>query len=75
MTKIVNFGGSSLADAKQFKKVKDIIFADESRKFVVPSAPAKRDKNGHLRTFADKYGQIRTLHFCDALYLQHITQK
>lgn len=40
--KVVKFGGSSLADAKQFKKVKDIVFADEARRFVVPSAPGKR---------------------------------
>ena len=45
MIKIAKFGGSSLADAGQFKKVKEIIFADEARKFVVPSAPGKRDKN------------------------------
>ncbi len=41
-TKVVKFGGSSLADAKQFKKVADIIFADNSRRYVVPSAPGKR---------------------------------
>lgn len=41
-TKVVKFGGSSLADAKQFKKVADIIFADKARRFVVPSAPGKR---------------------------------
>ncbi len=40
--KVVKFGGSSLADANQFKKVRDIIFADKSRQFVVPSAPGKR---------------------------------
>lgn len=42
MTKIVKFGGSSLADATQFKKVYDIIKADPTRRFVVPSAPGKR---------------------------------
>ena len=42
MIKVVKFGGSSLASAEQFKKVGDIIRADESRKFVVPSAPGKR---------------------------------
>ena len=42
MKKVVKFGGSSLADAKQFKKVADIIRADKDRKFVVPSAPGKR---------------------------------
>ena len=42
MKKVVKFGGSSLADAGQFKKVGDIIRADENRVFVVPSAPGKR---------------------------------
>ncbi len=42
MRKVVKFGGSSLADAVQFKKVGDIIHADEARVFVVPSAPGKR---------------------------------
>jgi aspartate kinase len=40
--KVVKFGGSSLADAKQFRKVADIIHADDSRRFVVVSAPGKR---------------------------------
>ena len=43
MVKVVKFGGSSLASAKQFKKVGDIIRADKSRRFVVPSAPGKRN--------------------------------
>lgn len=42
MKKVVKFGGSSLASAEQFKKVGDIIRSDESRRFVVPSAPGKR---------------------------------
>lgn len=42
VVKVAKFGGSSLADAKQFRKVKAIIEADESRLFVVPSAPGKR---------------------------------
>lgn len=40
--KVVKFGGSSLADAKQFKKVADIIKSDKNRRFVVASAPGKR---------------------------------
>lgn len=40
--KVVKFGGSSLADAEQFRKVKEIILSDSSRKFVIPSAPGKR---------------------------------
>lgn len=42
MKKVVKFGGSSLADANQFKKVADIIKADKDRKYIVPSAPGKR---------------------------------
>ena len=42
MKKVVKFGGSSLASAEQFKKVGDIIRAEESRQYVVPSAPGKR---------------------------------
>ncbi|MCF2643180.1 aspartate kinase [Roseburia hominis] len=43
MIKVVKFGGSSLASATQFAKVGNIIRADESRKYVVPSAPGKRN--------------------------------
>ena len=43
MSKVVKFGGSSLADAKQFQKVADIIKADPERHFVVVSAPGKRN--------------------------------
>lgn len=43
-TVVTKFGGSSLADASQFKKVKNIICADDARKYVVPSAPGKRNK-------------------------------
>ena len=42
MKKVVKFGGSSLADSGQFRKVGAIIRADESRVYVVPSAPGKR---------------------------------
>ena len=40
--KVVKFGGSSLADAEQFKKVRDIVLEDPSRRYVVPSAHGKR---------------------------------
>lgn len=45
MSKVVKFGGSSLASAEQFRKVGEIIKADPSRKYVVPSAPGKRYKD------------------------------
>lgn len=40
--KVLKFGGSSLADAGQFRRVADIVRAEESRRYVVPSAPGKR---------------------------------
>ena len=43
MKKVVKFGGSSLASARQFKKVGEIIWSDKSRRYVVPSAPGKRN--------------------------------
>ena len=44
MKKVVKFGGSSLADAGQFRKVANIVLSEESRRYVVPSAPGKRFK-------------------------------
>lgn len=41
-TKVVKFGGSSLADADHFRKVAAIVLADKSRHYVVASAPGKR---------------------------------
>jgi len=43
--KVVKFGGSSLASASQFVKVANIIKSDKNRRYVVPSAPGKRDSN------------------------------
>ena len=40
--KVAKFGGTSLADAKQIRKVQKLICADEERSYVVPSAPGKR---------------------------------
>ncbi|MDU7166014.1 aspartate kinase [Finegoldia magna] len=48
--KVVKFGGSSLADANQLKKVKDIIMNDDARKFIVVSAPGKGVNNKHKVT-------------------------
>ena len=43
MIKTIKFGGSSLASPLQFQKVKRIILEDPARRYVVPSAPGKRD--------------------------------
>ena len=40
--KVAKFGGSSLSDAGQFARVKDILVSDTERRFAVPSAPGKR---------------------------------
>lgn len=45
MKKVVKFGGSSLASAKQFQKVGNIIKSDAERRYVIPSAPGKRHRN------------------------------
>ena len=42
MKKVVKFGGSSLANSDQFRKVGEIIRSEDSRRYVVPSAPGKR---------------------------------
>ena len=42
-TIVTKFGGRSLADACQFKKVKDIILSNSERRLVIPSAPGKRN--------------------------------
>lgn len=44
MLKVCKFGGTSMADAASIRKVKDIILGEESRKYVVVSAPGKRNK-------------------------------
>ncbi len=42
MLKVAKFGGSSLADEKQFAKVRSIVQSDPGRKVIVVSAPGKR---------------------------------
>ncbi len=44
MIKVCKFGGTSMANATTFRQVKSIILSDSSRRFVVVSAPGKRDK-------------------------------
>lgn len=50
MVKVVKFGGSSVANAEQFQKVKHIITADPERRIVVTSASGKVDKEDHKIT-------------------------
>ena len=42
MIKVAKFGGSSVADAGQFRKVRDVVLSDPDRAYVVVSASGKR---------------------------------
>ena len=55
--KVVKFGGSSMADAGQYRKVREILMADPDRKVVIVSAAGKRFSGDHKLT--------------DLLYLTH----
>ncbi len=57
MLKVTKFGGSSMADAGQYRKVRDIILSDPGRRVVIVSAAGKRDSKDHKIT--------------DLLYLVH----
>ena len=50
MLKVAKFGGSSMADAGQFKKVRDILLSDPARRVVVVSAAGKRHSKDHKLT-------------------------
>ena len=50
MLKVTKFGGSSMADAGQYRKVKEIVTADRERKVVVVSAAGKRFSKDHKIT-------------------------
>ena len=43
--KVLKFGGSSLADADHFRAVAEIIKSDPARRYVVASAPGKRNSS------------------------------
>ena len=57
MLKIAKFGGSSVASSEQFKKIKNIVDTDDTRKFIVTSACGKANSDDHKVT--------------DLLYLLH----
>jgi len=42
---VAKFGGTSLADSSQMKKVKKIVEEDKRRRYIVPSAPGKRNSD------------------------------
>ena len=48
--KVVKFGGSSMADAGQYRKIREILMADPERRVVVVSAAGKRFSGDHKLT-------------------------
>lgn len=60
--KVAKFGGSSVADAIQLKKVKDIVESDPERRYIVVSAPGKR---------YDKDSKITDLLYMTQAHMEH----
>jgi len=50
MIKVCKFGGSSVANSEQYKKIKNIVEADKERKIIVASALGKANKDDHKVT-------------------------
>ena len=50
MLKVTKFGGSSMADAGQYRKIKDIVLSDKERRVVIVSAAGKRFSGDHKIT-------------------------
>lgn len=48
--KVAKFGGTSLASAEQFRKVRAIVTADQERKYIINSAPGKEHPQDHKIT-------------------------
>ena len=48
--KVIKFGGSSVADADQLRKIRLIVEADADRRYIVVSAPGKRHKGDNKVT-------------------------
>ena len=50
MLKVTKFGGSSMADAGQYRKIRDIVLSDNGRRVVIVSAAGKRFSGDHKIT-------------------------
>ena len=50
MLKVTKFGGSSMADAGQYRKIRDIVLSDKGRRVVIVSAAGKRFSGDHKIT-------------------------
>ena len=68
---VLKFGGSSVANAGQFRKVKEIVTSDAARRYVIVSAPGRREKGdtkvtdiligstGSAKKFGESMEQVR----------------
>lgn len=77
--KVTKFGGSSLADAKQLKKVLSIIQADPERRFIIVSAPGKRNKEDIKVTdllidYAEKFLASQDTSLIEATIIERYTE-
>ncbi|WP_288395017.1 aspartate kinase [uncultured Vagococcus sp.] len=77
--KVTKFGGSSLADAKQLKKVLSIIQADPERRFIIVSAPGKRNKEDIkvtdlLINYAEKFLASQDTSLIEATIIERYTE-
>ena len=78
MLKVTKFGGSSMADAGQYRKVRSILEADPARKVVIVSAAGKRDKKDHkitdllYLTYAHTQYGVDYSRIFDMIYDRHI---
>ena len=70
--KVIKFGGSSLANATQLRKVFNIVKSDEKRKIVVVSAPGKRTSEDEKVT--DLLIQLATSHI-EGNYNEEVLKK
>ena len=76
MLKVAKFGGSSMADEKQFAKVRQIVLSDPARRVVVVSAAGKRDRKDHKLTdlLYLCYAHLQYGVSCDSVF-QMITER
>ena len=70
MLKALKFGGTSMADAKQYQKIRDIVRSDPSRRVVVVSAAGKRfsDDNKITDLLYLCYAHLQYGVSCDSIF-------
>lgn len=75
MIKITKFGGSSVANAQQFRKVRNIIESDPARRFVVVSASGREHKKDNKVTDLLYLIEAHLKYSVDHLSLFHLIEE